>query len=169
MRRPVLLGQLQPPRAIELAHHHRGATVSHGRDKNTERGVGVHRRREKRDLPIDQLVTVHNAFRGFIPNTECSVLMRLDNEYNSNFNQYIKDNNLNNSLDKSTKVVYIRSNKIPKPLLKLNWNANSVLLLNSHRVNNDSLCYLNMCDLVVHYDTTMSQFMRLQRNGIEEL
>ena len=68
--------------------------------------------------------------------------MRLDNEYNSNFNQYIKDNNLNNSLDKSTKVVYIRSNKIPKPLLKLNWNANSVLLLNSHRVNNDSLCYL---------------------------
>lgn len=118
---------------------------------------------------LDQLVTVHNAFKGFISNTECSVLMRLDNEYNSNFNQYIKDNNLNNSLDKSTKVVYIRSNKIPKPLLKSNWNANSVLLLNSHRVNNDSLCYLNMCDLVVHYDTTMSQFMRLQRNGIEEL
>lgn len=120
------------------------------------------------DEALDQLVTVHNAFRGFIANTECSVLMRLDNENNSEFNQYVKTNNLNKPLDKTTKVVYIRSNKIPKPLIKSDWKASSALLLSSFRTDNNTSCLLDMFDLVVHYDDNVSQMLRYQKK-IEEV
>ena len=72
----MLLSQLQPPRAIELAHHHCGTAIGHGGHKNAQRGVGVHRRRQQRHLTRypqatllshrhlipTHLATVHDAF-----------------------------------------------------------------------------------------------------------
>ena len=43
-----------------------------------------------------------------------------DKKITDPFNQYITEQELNNSVDKSTKVVYINNNKLPKPLLKRN-------------------------------------------------
>ena len=87
---------------------------------------------------------------------------------NSEFNQYVKTNNLNKPLDKTTKVVYIRSNKIPKPLIKSDWKASSALLLSSFRTDNNTSCLLDMFDLVVHYDDNVSQMLRYQKK-IEEV
>lgn len=51
-----------------------------------------------------------------ITNQEMSVLFRLDNSSNFEFNQYIKTNNLNNPVQNSTKVVFL-SQTIPKTIL----------------------------------------------------
>lgn len=118
---------------------------------------------------LTELHTVHNALRGFIENNESSVLFRLDNDNNYEFNNYIKNHNLNSSVNRNTKIVYISNNKIPKPLVKSNWRANTVLLLSSVRSPHSADTYYNNSDLVIHYDNSMSQYMRFQREGIEEL
>jgi len=116
--------------------------------------------------PLSDLIQIHNAFNGFISNNEQSVLFRLDNTDNSEFNHYIKRNNLNSPLDKSLKVVYINNNKIPKPLLKTEWQGSTVLSMSSFRMNTKVKVLVDEMDLVIQYDTDVSQFMRA---GIEEL
>jgi len=119
--------------------------------------------------PLDELHQVHSALKGFIDKDESSVLFRLDNTHNSHFNDYIKNNNLNARLDKTTKVVYISNNKVPKPLLYSEWQYTTALLLSSIRSGPKNQAYLNQTDLVIHYDENMSQFMRFQKEGIQEL
>lgn len=118
---------------------------------------------------LEELHTVHNSLKGFISDTECSVMFRLDNEKNYNFNNYIKTHNLNSSVDENTKVVYISNSKIPKPLVKSNWKSNTVLLMSSIKSMISSDAYINESDLIIHYDDNMSQYLRFQKDGIEKL
>jgi hypothetical protein len=107
----------------------------------------------------DDLVGFHRAFNGIIPNESCSVLFRLDNnEDGAEFNQYIKHNNLNNTVDKNTKIVYINNSKIPKPLLQSEWLANAAITTFSGRAygGNKVDNYLEELDLVIHYDEAVS-------------
>ena len=119
--------------------------------------------------PLDELVTIHQAFNGFVNNDECTVLFRLDNETNSDFNDYIKSNNLNLPLDKDTKIVYISNNKIPKPLLKSDWYGSTMLTMSSFRYNHKTDAIANEMDLVIQFDSESSQFLRFGNSGIEEL
>lgn len=118
---------------------------------------------------LDELHTVHRALNGFIPENECSVLFRLDNEKNYEFNNYIKTNNLNSPVDTNSKVVFISNNKIPKPLIKSNWKPNTVLVMSGIRAGLINDAYINESDLIIHYEDNMSQFLRFHREGIEEL
>ena len=107
--------------------------------------------------PLDYLSVTYQSLKGFIKQDKMSVMFRLDNKTDKNFNQYIKNNNLNNSLAKDTEVVYISSNKkFPKPLFKSNWSSQSVLFLESFR-NPKLDTYFNNKDLVVHFDEVESQ------------
>ena len=116
--------------------------------------------------PLDSLIQVHSAFSGFINNSECTVMFRLDNENNFNFNKYIKDNNLNSPLDKNTKVVYINTNKVPKPLIKSKWVGSTVLTLQSYYMNSNIVNYIQEYDMCVQYDNNVSQYMR---SSIQEI
>ena len=118
------------------------------------------------ESPLEDLIEVHTAFKGFIGNDEHAVLFRLDNTQNSEFNSYIKSNNLNSPLDNNPKIVYISNNKIPKPLIKSTWAGSAMLSMSSFRYNSKTKVLADEMDLVVHYDTDVSQFMRA---GIEEL
>lgn len=120
------------------------------------------------EYAYEQLNTVHRAFSGFIDNSKSTVLFRLDNETNSDFNDYIKRNSLNSTLDKDTKIVYININKVPKPLVKSEWSPQAMLLMSSIRLSSKVLPLSNQLDLVVHYDSSTSQFTRFG-SGIEEL
>jgi len=120
------------------------------------------------DNPLNHLVKVHRAFRNILDDTESTVLFRLDNDKNNDFNSYIKDNKLNSPLDKNTKIVYI-NDKIPKPLIKSDWNAYTALMLESIRPNIKTKAYLNEFDLVLQFDSNTSQYMRFQRQSIEEI
>lgn len=109
---------------------------------------------------LSNLSSIHQTFNGFVDNSEMSVLFRLDNQTNSDFNDYIKKNNLNSPVDKDTKIVYINSSNVPKPLIQSNWRPSAVLLLSSTRQHTRVSTYSESVDLIIHYDETPSQFMR---------
>ena len=67
--------------------------------------------------------------------------------FGKEFNDYIKDNRLNNSLAKSTKIVYITSKKIPKPLLTSEWEPEAVLIGDSTRSYTKVDKYIGTIDL----------------------
>ena len=67
--------------------------------------------------------------------------------FGKEFNDYIKDNQLNNSLAKSTKIVYITSKKIPKPLLTSEWESEAVLICDNTRNYSKVDKYVGTIDL----------------------
>lgn len=121
------------------------------------------------ETPLDELVKVHKAFNNVIDNSESTVLFRLDNQQNSSFNNYIKENNLNSPLDKNTKIVYISNNKIPKPLVKSEWRSCALLSMHSFRYNSKAEAVASEIDLVIQFDNETSQFLKYGKSGIEEL
>tara|TARA_B100001057_G_scaffold273907_1_gene274188 strand:- start:7739 stop:8950 length:1212 start_codon:yes stop_codon:yes gene_type:complete len=114
------------------------------------------------ESPLEGLVKINKGLRNIIFEQDMSVLFRVSNDKNSNkdFNEYVKLNKLNNILDTNTKVVYINSNKFPKPLLKSEWRPNTVLTIGSVRMHAKVNDYVNPLDLIIHYDTDISPFNR---------
>lgn len=112
----------------------------------------------------DELVQFHRAFSGIIPNESCSVMFRLNNNSEGEeFNQYIKANNLNNKVDNNTKIVYISNNKVPKPLLKSDWSPITAITTSSSRSSGAKTdAYIEILDLVMHYDSDVSPWKRKQ-------
>lgn len=110
----------------------------------------------------DELVQYHRAFNGIIPEESCSVMFRLDNADGAEFNQYIKRHNLNNLVDKNTKIVYINNSKIPKPLLKGEWRPITAISNHSGYRGGSSKVdtYVESMDLVMHYDDDVSPWKR---------
>lgn len=105
----------------------------------------------------DMLVKMHNAFKYIIPENQMSVLFRKDGE--DPFNDYVKNQKLNNLVDKDTKIVYINNNKLPKPLLsciaKNIWMPRCSLLFNGTRAGfrvNHVGGYIENMDLRIVYD-----------------
>lgn len=111
-----------------------------------------------------QLSEWHNSFD--VPNELQSVLFRVDNEGNnvSDFNQYIKDNNLNNWVDENTKIVYISKQMLPKVLLKANYKPICAVAKTSTRCNSTVQTFINFhCDLII-YNDKMESFFNKSRN-----
>ena len=103
----------------------------------------------------DQLQKCYDLFSNYYNNSEQSVLFRLDNSDMSGvkFNQFVRDNNLNNLVDKNTKVVYIKENKLPKPLITSEWSPITLFCLKSYRLGSQVENYFNTyCDLYVSTD-----------------
>jgi len=118
--------------------------------------------------PINGLHNFNNSIKNIFFNESSSVLFRLDNdkEENIEFNQYIKDNNLNSSLDISTKIVYITNNNINKTLLNSEWKPKTAIIMDSVRLHPRVQSFVEELDLVVHFDTDTSPFAN---RGIHKL
>ena len=89
-----------------------------------------------KDNEYDVLSHTYKSFKNIIPNESISVLFRLDNdsEEGRDFNQFVKKNELNSPLDNSTKIVYISSNKIPKPLIASDWYPELGIVIKNFRL-----------------------------------
>lgn len=113
---------------------------------------------EENDL--EELTQLHQSLRNIFPQEDHCVLYRKDNNSYSNteFNKYIKENKLNNSLDVSTKIVYTKHNKLVKTLLKSEWRPKSAFVFGCTRTNKNTV-YINELDLVMFYDTDVSPFL----------
>lgn len=109
---------------------------------------------------LDNLTKFHQGFDNLVEREKTTVLFRLDNDTNKSFNEYIKNNNLNNKVDKNTKVVYISNNKVPKPLVKENIKFKAVLFAGSVRPNTTLANYIDNIDISIHYDTDTTPFLR---------
>ena len=115
------------------------------------------------DTCYDHLTQFNKAFQNIIPSERMSVMFRLDNTTEGKpFNEYIQQNNLNNMVDKDTKIVYINSNKIPKPLLKSEWFPSAAITTFAGKAYGDAKTstYIGELDLIIHYDNQLSPFMR---------
>ena len=98
---------------------------------------------------LESLSLHHKLFKNLVADEDQSVLVRMKNNKTSGqeFNDYVKQNHLNNSLAKSTKIVYITSKKIPKPLLTSEWNPEAVLICDNTRNYSKVDSYVATIDL----------------------
>lgn len=101
----------------------------------------------------DTLEIVKNSLKiiekiGFLPE-ELSVMFRLPNATDKDFNQFVKEQKLNNPISEKTKVVFV-SGKMTKPILESRIYFHSVISYNS---------------VFPHY--AMSNFLKNQANVIE--
>ncbi len=114
-----------------------------------------------KDDALLNLHTLHNVLKNIIPREEMSVLFRLDSPKGDEFNTYVKENNLNNMVDKHTKVVYINNIKLPKPLLRSDWKPSCVFAFRSSiggRLQKVSM-YTQTFDFQIYYeDSTFKKF-----------
>jgi len=112
------------------------------------------------ETDLDDLTTVYKGFGNIFSNEDSCVLYRKDNdtEDNKDFNKFIKQNNLNNSLDTNSKIVYTTQDKLVKTLLKQEWQPKSALVFGCSRKNKIQT-YLDELDLVMYYDADVSPFL----------
>lgn len=114
------------------------------------------------DMAYSQLRQIHSGF-DFVPNDQQSVLFRIDNKdaNNAAVNDYIQEYKLNNWVDNHTQIVYIKKNKLPKVLLKANYNPICAIGKTSNRCNGNVQLYINLyCDCVIYHDKSLSLFRR---------
>jgi|TARA_R110002153_G_scaffold266152_1_gene429250 hypothetical protein len=120
---------------------------------------------------LDNLQIVHRSFRNVFNSDDFCALYRKENTTfeNKEFNQYIKDHNINLPLAKTSKIVYTNVNKMSKTLIKSNWMPSAAILMGSVRHTKISP-FLTELDLVIHYDTDISPFAKFgSTNSIEKL
>lgn len=69
-----------------------------------------------------------------VDNSQISVLFRLPNETNADFNQFVKNSGLNNPINEHTKAIFI-SSKVPKTIIEPKVKFNSVVNFNFYNVH----------------------------------
>lgn len=104
------------------------------------------------DCALEQVSKIYNAFKNYIPAREQSVLFRLENNIDRNFNDFIHENKFNNWLDSTIKIVYINKNKLNKILLNTEWSPICALSMSSNRLHSNVQTYaFDKCDLILYY------------------
>lgn len=122
-------------------------------------------------MPLADLVSIHQVTKNFVTDDEQVALCRTSNETNPEFNDYIRNNNLNNPLDKNTKVVYIMNNKLPKTIFKEDWQPSCCLSLNYQLSSGGKVMpYVNTLDLQIYYDEVAKTFYNYgQKRFVEKI
>jgi len=125
---------------------------------------------------FDRLTEVYNSIKGYIDNKNISVMFRLDNKENQEFNQFIRDKRLNNSIDDNTQVVIANRKKITKPIIKSQWNPVCLLTFGNTRGYGSLFStYSEQFDLKIYYtkeDSIISQYTKSKddyRTGVTTL
>ena len=100
------------------------------------------------------------AIKNLVDPKDISVLVRLPNKgTGAEFNTYVKDNGINNSLANTTKIVYINSKKIPKPLVQSTWRPESVICCDGSKNYTKVDTFLYESDLVFNINGQTSMFL----------
>jgi hypothetical protein len=112
---------------------------------------------EENDQVLSIVSKMVNELSKIIPKEKINVFFRLKNEQPEydKFNQFIRDNGLNNYIDSTTKVVFISRGRIPKPLLKANWKPTTAIITSNHDFGRMA-AYLNDFSTVYYYNSSVS-------------
>ena len=111
----------------------------------------------------NEILQIYSAFSGFIENKQQSVLFRIEksDHVNADLNNFIREKQLNNWVDKDTKIVYIKKKVLPKVLLKSNFIPTTALAIKSDRSSTTVDQYVKFnCDLIVYNDDAFSTMKR---------
>ena len=92
-----------------------------------------------------------------LDHTQVTVFFRLENGNSDHeeFNQFVKDNHLNNYIDSKTKVVFVSKNRIPKPLFTADWHPKTAIVTSAYEFGKTS-AYLNDFPTVYYYNNSLS-------------
>lgn len=114
------------------------------------------------EAALEQVSEVFKELCKHITPKEQAVLFRVDNNTNVyNLNNFVHDNLLNNWVDISTKVVYIKKNKLPKLLINSEFKPITALAKSSLRNTTHVDTYVNFnCDLVIYNDEVKNMFSK---------
>lgn len=115
----------------------------------------------------DDVKLFNETLSGIFFQDDCCAVFRLDNDTDKNkqFNQYVKENNLNNSLALSTKVVYTNKKLIPKPVVASDWKPRVIVFLGNEGISNGpSKALIDECDLVVYFADDASLMQTYSRS-----
>jgi hypothetical protein len=85
-----------------------------------------------------------------IKNEEISVMFRLPSGDGKNFNDFVKENNLNNPITEKTRCVFV-STKMPKPVLTSNTKFNCVVSLGLHNMHYTIRDFVKNCPNLIFY------------------
>lgn len=118
---------------------------------------------------IHMLEEFYEASKGVIPAEDHSVLFRLDNmdQASKDFNKYIQAKKLNNSVAKNTKIVYIKDNKVPKPLVVSDFKPAMCITFANLGPSAKSKSYVENLDLLLHYYDEMGMIDRYANRNFE--
>jgi hypothetical protein len=108
-----------------------------------------------------QLTEIHQAFLPYVNDELQSVMFRVDSNdiQNHQLNAYVKNQKLNNWVDNRTKIVYIKKNKLPKPLLSSSFLPICCLSKSSIRSHNNVKSYVEInCDCIIYNDNHVGLF-----------
>lgn len=112
---------------------------------------------------LEQLTKIFNSIKRYVLPNENILLDRIENKDDKNYplNTFIKEQGFATWLDKSTKVVYIFQQRLPKLLLKNDWAPIITLQNSGMRLHSTVATYLeSRCDLIVALDEQPSSFER---------
>ena len=110
----------------------------------------------------DVLVTVHDRIKNIISSDDICTMFRKENNTpdGAYLNEYIRKEKINNKLANNTKIVYTLDNKVPKPLIKSEFNPMAVLVhsigSSPYSVRKMLGCYEDK-DLIIHYSSKDSR------------
>lgn len=123
------------------------------------------------DTAMDHLSMIYNACNGIISNEDISVMFRLENKRYGEFNQFIRDKRLNNSVGDNTKLVIANRKKITKPILKSDWDPVCALTLGDSRgTSSVARQYVTRFDLKLFWckeDSMISRYTRTNNTYTE--
>ena len=85
-----------------------------------------------------------------VDDSEISVMFRLPSGTGQNFNEFVKNNNLNNPITDKTRYVFI-STKIPKPVLLSKAKFNCVISLGAHNMHYTIRDFQKNCQNFIYY------------------
>lgn len=117
---------------------------------------------------ISQVKNIVSTLLQYITPEEINIFFRFENNdaEGKEFNQYVKDNKLNNFIGPSTKVVFITKNKIPKPLMSADWRPHTAVLASTYEYGKTS-AYISDFLTVYYYNNNLnSNYTRKKGNTV---
>jgi len=119
----------------------------------------------------DAIVETQDYIRNLVSDKDVSVMFRLDNQGEGvHFNEYVRKQNINNKLDKNTKIVYSLDNKIPKPMFSSDWSPRTILLHGAKPIGGRKVLELyNDSDLIIHYHDSDMPTHYYYRTDVEKI
>lgn len=85
-----------------------------------------------------------------VDNSEISVMFRLPSGTGQKFNEFVKNNNLNNPITEKTRFVFI-STKVPKPVITSKTKFNCVISLGAHNMHYTIRDFQKNCQNFIYY------------------
>lgn len=118
----------------------------------------------------DSIVTIQEHLDNLISHKDISVMFRMDNQGEGiQFNEYLKQKQINNKVDSNTKIVYTLDSKVSKPLLNSGWNPQTVLVYGNNKIPGTRKvleCYTDN-DLIIHYHDELIPTYHFYRREFE--